>query len=332
MNLGSTHIASPIFLALLILIPLLFRWWVSRNQPARVIFPLKTPREVRRISPVRLLFFLKVAAWACFVFALARPQSSFKQTERSTTGIDIILVMDVSASMNIEDLNERPRFDVAKEVMESFVKGRSSDRIGFVVFSGEPITMAPLTLDYGLVLRAIRESKSGVLKDGTGIGDGLSLAVNRLRDSKAKSRVIILLTDGDNNVGQVDPATAGELAAGYGVRVYTIAIGREGRVRLPIRRQGAFGNTVTTYQWFENALNPELLQHIAKLTDGRFYRVQDPDTLDRVYKEIDTLEKTEVKANERVRYDEQFQKPLKMGIFLALAEKILSNVWWRILP
>lgn len=326
------RLASWGFLFLLLLIPLLHRWWMQRNRPAKVVFPLAVPKRVGIRNPLRSLFILKYIAYAVLVFSLARPQMSFRTTERSVSGIDIMMVMDVSASMNIEDLNDRPRFDVAKDVMENFVKGRSNDRIGFVIFSGEPLTMSPLTLDYGLVLKSIREAKSGVLKDGTAIGDGLSLAVNRLRDSKAKSRIIILLTDGDNNVGQVDPATAGDLAAGYGIRVYTIAIGREGRVRLPIRRQGPFGNTVTTYQWFENALNPDLLQHISKITDGRFYRVQEADTLDKVYKEIDQLERSEVKANERVRYDEQFQRPLKLGFVLLILEKILSYGVWRFLP
>lgn len=305
---------------------------MRRNRPASVTFPLKIPSLAAVRDPLKMLFILKYMAFGLLTFALSRPQSSFRQTERSTSGIDIVMVMDVSASMNIEDLDERPRFDVAREVMENFVRGRSSDRIGFVIFSGEPLTLAPLTLDYALVLRGIRDAKSGILKDGTGIGDGLSLAVSRLKDSKAKSRVIILLTDGDNNVGQVDPATAGDLAAGFGIRVYTIAIGKEGRVRMPIRRQGAFGNTVTTYQWFENALNPELLQQIAKQTEGKFYRVQDPTTLDRVYKEIDQLERSEVKSTERVRYEEQFQRPLKLGFFLLLLEKFLSYGWWRFLP
>lgn len=304
---------------------------MHRNRPARVVFPLRIPAIAGVRNPLKALFLLKYLAYAVLVFTLARPQASYRQTERSVAGIDIVLVMDVSASMNIEDLDERPRFDVAKEVMENFVKGRQNDRIGLVIFSGEPLTMAPLTLDYGLVLKGIQDSRSGILKDGTAIGDGLSLAVNRLRDSKAKSRVVILLTDGDNNVGQVDPATAGDLAAGYGIRVYTIAIGREGRVRMPIRRQGPFGNVITTYQWFENALNPELLQHISKITDGKFYRVQDPETLDRVYKEIDQLERSEVKSSERVRYEEQFQRPLKLGVFLVMFEKFLSYGLWRFL-
>jgi Ca-activated chloride channel family protein len=320
------------FLLLLLLIPLLHRWWMRRNRPAKVAFPLAIPKNIATANPLRLLLAIKYVGLALCVFALARPQNSYKQTERTVSGIDIMLVLDVSASMNIEDLAERSRIDIAKDMMEGFVKGRQNDRIGFVMFSGEPLTMAPPTLDYGLVLKAIGDASIGVLKDGTAIGDGLALAVGHLRESKAKSRIVVLLTDGDNNLGQVDPATAGELAAGYGIRVYTIAIGREGRVKMPIRHKGVFGNTVTTYQWFDNALNPELLQHISQITNAKHYRVTDAGTLEKVFSEIDQLEKTEVKSKENVRYEEAFQKPLKLGVFALAAEQILARGWWRFVP
>lgn len=317
------------FLFLLLLIPLLHRWWVRRNKPARVSFPLAIPAQARARSPFKLLLALRYAAIALLLVALARPQSSYRQTERSVSGVDILMVMDTSASMNIEDMAERDRLSIAKETMDQFIKGRENDRIGFVVFSGEPLTLVPLTLDYGLLLKALQDAETGVLKDGTGIGDGLSLAVGHLRNSKAKSRVIVLLTDGDNNVGQVDPATAGELAAGYGIRVYTIAIGKEGRVRVPIKHRGVMGNVVTSYQWMNNALNPELLTHIAKITSGRFYRVTEADALPSVFKEIDQLEKTEVKSTERVRYEEAFQKWVKFALLFLLIELVLSVGWWR---
>jgi len=324
--------ASWPFLLLLLLIPLLHRWWMNRNRPARVRYSLPIPESVSRQNPLRMMLLMKYLGLAFLIVALARPQGTFRQMERKVSGVDIMLALDVSASMNIEDLAERSRIDVAKDIMEDFVKGRQSDRIGFVMFSGEPLTMAPPTLDYGLLLRSLKQASIGVLKDGTAIGDGLSLAVSHLRSSTAKSRVVILMTDGDNNLGQVDPATAGEIAAAYGIRVYTIAIGREGRVKMPIRQQGLLGNTVTTYQWFDNALNPELLQLISKTTQGKFYRVTDEKALEDVFKEIDHLEKSEVKAKERVRYDEEFQWPLKLGILLLLMEQILARAWWRFLP
>jgi Ca-activated chloride channel family protein len=316
-------------LLLLLLVPLLHRWWKERNRPARVAFPLPVPRESAGRDPQAWLRWIRYAALALVVVALARPQTSFRQTERTVSGIDIMMVMDVSASMNIEDLADRPRLEVAKDVMERFIQGRQNDRIGFLVFSGEPLTLAPPTLDYGLVLKALRDAETGVLKDGTGIGDGLALAVNRLRNSQAKSRVIILLTDGDNNVGQVDPATAGELAAAYGTRVYTVAIGTEGRVKLPIRRRGVFGDVITSYQWFDNALNPELLQVIARSTNGKFYRVQDAGTLDSVFDEINRMEKTEISSTERVRYDEAFMGFLQLGLLLLALERLAAFAWWR---
>ncbi|OFZ78520.1 MAG: hypothetical protein A2583_05550 [Bdellovibrionales bacterium RIFOXYD1_FULL_53_11] len=319
-------------LLLLLLVPALLKWWLRRNRPASVVFPLAVPQKVSTFNPYRLLIALKLAGLVLMIIALARPQTSFKQTERIVSGIDIMMVMDVSASMNIEDLAEKSRLEIAKETFEAFIKGRQNDRIGFVAFSGEPLTMSPPTLDYGILLRALKDAEVGVLKDGTAIGDGLALAVNRMRNSTAKSRVIILLTDGDNNIGQVDPATAGELAAGYGIKVYTIAIGREGRVKMPIKRKGIFGNTVLTYQWFDNALNPELLQHIAKSTGGKFYRVTDAETLDSVFADINQLEKTEVKSNEKIRYDDIFQKPLKLGALLLVLGKMLETGWWRLLP
>ena len=322
--------ADPGWFALLLLIPLLHLWWMKRNRPARAVFPLSVPRTAASGNPLRGLLAIRYIALTLLVVALARPQASFKQTERTVSGVDILMTLDLSASMNIEDMGDRPRIELAKATMEEFIKGRQNDRIGFVGFSGEAITFAPLTLDYGLVLKELKGVKPGMLKDGTAIGDGLALAVSHLRDSKAKSRVIVLLTDGDNNVGQVDPATAGELAQGYGIKVYTIAIGREGRVRLPIRQEIA-GRTITTYQWFDNALNPELLQQIAKITGGKFYRVEEEGALFNVFREIDSLEKTDIKSQEKVRYEDRYQKWLQAGALLLLIERILARGWWRLL-
>ena len=326
------RIANWGFLFLLLLIPILHRWWLKRNRPARVRYSLPIPQSVSSRNPIKILFVLKYLSLFFLILALSRPQNSFRQVERNTSGIEIMMVLDVSASMNIEDLADRSRMEVAKDTMESFIRGRENDRIGFIMFSGEPLTMAPPTLDYGLLLRSLHQASIGVLKDGTAIGDGLALAVSHLRSSQAKSKVVILLTDGDNNVGQIDPATAGELAEGYHIRVYTIAIGREGRVKIPIRHRGLLGNVVTTYQWMENALNPELLQLIAKKTQGKFYRVTDETALSSVFKEIDQLEKSDFKAKEKVRYEEAFQFPLKVGVLLLLISQLLERGFWRFLP
>lgn len=320
------------FLFLLLLIPLLHRWWIRQNKKPALRFSLPIPASLRSPNPQKYLMVIRYIALCFFVFALARPQNSFKQVQRHVSGIDIMISFDVSASMNIEDLADRSRLEVAKDTVENFIRGRQTDRIGFVIFSGEALTLSPPTLDYGLVLNGLRQATIGVLRDGTAIGDGLSVAVGHLRSSQARSKVIILLTDGDNNLGQIDPATAGELAAGYEIKVYAIAIGREGRVKMPIRTRTVFGNTVTAYQWFENALNPELLQHIAKITKGKFYRVTDESALDSVFKEIDQLEKTDVKSSEKVRYEEMFPIFIKAGLLLLLIEWILSRSLWRVLP
>jgi Ca-activated chloride channel family protein len=290
------------------------------------------PDEVTSKSPFRIWMSLKYLALILFILALARPQTSYRQIERNTNGIDIMMILDFSASMNIVDLAERSRIEVAKDTMENFIKGRQNDRIGFVMFSGEPLTLSPPTLDYGLLLKALRQASIGVLKDGTAIGDGLALAIGHLKSSKAKSKVIILLTDGDNNLGQIDPATAGELAQGFGIRVYTIAVGREGRVNIPIKRRSLLGGEVVTYQQVENALNPELLKLIAKETQGKFYRVTDESTLEKVFREINQLEKSEVKAKEKVRYDENFQFPLRVGLVLLVLVQLLERLAWRFLP
>lgn len=323
---------SVLYLLLILLLPLLHFLWKRRSQLPKVPFPADIPKNLGRSKTKRALVGLRYLALVFLILALARPQTSYRQTERTVSGVDIVMVLDVSASMNIEDLAERPRLDIAKETMERFIKARQNDRIGFVMFSGEPLTLAPPTLDYGLVLKALRDAAIGVLKDGTAIGDGLSLAISHLRNSKAKSRVIVLLTDGDNNVGQVDPITAGELAVGYGIRVYTIAIGREGRVKMPVRQRGVFGNSITTYQWFDNALNPQLLDEIAKKTGGKFYRVTDEGTLVSVFKEIDQLERSEIKTHEKIKYDDIFDKPLLISLLFLLAERIIALGLWRVLP
>lgn len=324
--------ADPIWLALLILIPLLHKFWSARSRPVAIPFPVTLPKSATRTNPERVLLGMRYVSLALLIVALARPQDAYQQSMKSASGVDILLVMDVSASMLVEDLSERSRFEIAKETLREFVKGRSEDRIGFVIFSGEPLTLVPPTLDYGLVLSAISDVQTGVLKDGTAIGDGLSMAVARLKDSKSKSKVVILLTDGDNNVGQVDPATAGDLAAGFGIRAYTILIGKDGKVRLPIRRKGLFGRDVVTYQWLENALNPELPQYIARVTSGKFYRVTDANTLKSVFQEIDQLERTEIKTEQKTMYEDRFRIFLLIGVLLVSLEWLLRAFVWRWFP
>jgi len=316
-------------LLVLPLIPFLIRSAFRHAKPAYLVFSRGLRGKFQGRDPRVFLLSLRAIGLILLIVALARPQSSFEQQERKVSGIDILMVMDVSASMLAEDLAEKSRLEIAKETMIRFIQGRNNDRIGFVIFSGEPLTLAPPTLDYGLLTGAVKEIETGRLRDGTAIGDGLSLGVARLKNSTAKSRIVILLTDGDNNVGQVSPADAGELAKGYGIRVYTIAIGKEGPVRIPIIQKLPGGAVRKEYFTQQNALNTEILQVIAENTGGRFYRVQDLGTMNAVFSEIDQLEKTEVEMREKIRYEEQFSWFLKLAFFVLLLERFLARLVWR---
>ena len=319
------------FLFLLAIFPLFHFYFNGRNRPARVTVPFSLAGAPKGSDFARRLLFLKYLGLVLLIIAMARPQSSHSQIERSSSGIDIMLVQDVSMSMEIEDMGERSRFEIAKDMLTNFVKGRGSDRIGFITFAGEAITHAPPTLDYGLLLKSIRDVELGILKDGTAIGDGLSIAINRLRNSTAKSRIIILLTDGDNNIGQIDPRTAGELALGYGIKVYSIAIGTEGEVRMPIRSKDAFGRLMPPrYVTMNSTINPELIKNIAEASGGKFYRVQDEKTLQRVFEDIDRLEKSEVKTTQKIRFTDRFQLPLQLGVLILLLAQLVSQGWWRL--
>lgn len=288
---------------------------------------------VGTLSPRLPPILIYGAACAFFVIALARPQTSYNKVKRNVEGIDIMMVLDLSASMRIEDFRDQNRLDTAKPIIRDFILGRPNDKVGFQVFSGEAVTMVPPTLDHTVVLQALRNADIGDLKDGTAIGDALATAVGRMKESTAKSRVIILLTDGDSNVGSVDPLTAGELAKGFGIKVYSIAIGREGRVAMPFVQKDVFGRSVKTYQYFDSSINPELLRQISSLTGGKFYRVEDDVKIFReVFKDIDRLERYKIETTEQVKYDEKFMKYLWAGVLLFLVAFITQNFAWRVYP
>lgn len=267
------------------------------------------------------------------VFALARPQIPHSNVKRTVEGIDITLVLDLSASMRIEDFRDKNRLETAKPILKDFISGRVSDRIGLEIFSGEAVTVVPPTLDYALLMNAIDAVDIGDLKDGTAIGDALATAVNRLKESTAKTRVIILVTDGDSNIGQVDPLTAGELAKGFGIKVYSIAIGREGRVAMPFINKDFLGRQVKTYQYYDSSINPELLKQISSLTNGKFYRVEgDAKVFRQVFEEIDRLEKTKVEKTENIRYEEKFTRYAVIGLSLLLLFLLAEASMLRVYP
>jgi len=272
------------------------------------------------------LFVFRVLALMFLTIALARPQSTSRGENVSTEGIDIILVNDISGSMLAEDFRPN-RIEAAKKVAMDFIDGRPTDRIGLVIFSGESFTQCPLTLDHGVIKSLLSEIKSGMIEDGTAIGMGLATAVSRLKDSKAKSRVIVLLTDGINNRGFIDPMTAAGIAQQFGIRVYTIGVGTIGVAPYPV--QTPFG---TQYQNVPVEIDEQLLQKIADQTGGKYYRATDNKKLRVIYDEIDRLEKTKIEVTQFRRHKEEFYTAAMFAGLFLLLELIFSQTIFRKIP
>lgn len=292
---------------------------------------LKTIRPGIRAQFSFLPNLLKYMALACAIMALARPQMANSKVNKSVEGIDVMVVFDVSDSMEIEDMQPDNRITAAKSVIHKFIKGRVSDRIGLIIFAAESYTRCPLTLDYDVLLQSLDTITTDNIKQGTAIGVALANGVARLKDSTAKSRVMILLTDGENNSGTIDPETATEIAKGYGIKIYTIGVGVDGQAQLPVYMKDAFGNKVKTYQPIHSTVNMDLLNYVAKETGGKAFRATDTDALKKVFTEIDKLEKTKIQTNQYVRYNELFPSWLEMAVIfyflqLALGLTILRRV------
>ncbi len=270
---------------------------------------------------------LRIAAVALIVVAFARPQSGYSEKEITSRGIDIMLTLDLSSSMSASDLSP-DRLTAAKGVIADFIAGRINDRIGLVVFSAQGYTQCPLTLDYAVLRQFLDRSYIGLINDGTAIGMALATAVNRMRDSDAKSRIVILLTDGVNNRGSIDPLTAARLAKSIGVKVYTIGVGREGVFTQTIN-DPRFGQQRVRVK---TEIDEKLLNEIAEMTGGRFYRAQDEATLAAIYKEIDGLEKTDVTMKVYQRYTEKFHWFLIPALILLALELLTPYLPWRVAP
>ncbi len=293
-TLESFDWANPLWLYGLAAIPLffLFRWLLSRRN--RTKLPVALSKKDIKNDPLALLRFVPpiffLVALAGLFIAMARPQITNEQVEQWSEGIDIMLTIDISESMRIEDFRPN-RLEAAKEVATNFVSGRFQDRIGLVIFSGEAYSRSPLTTDYDLLHNYIGDISFELIENsGTAIGSALAVATNRLRESDSKSKVLILLSDGDNTAGNIDPITAAKLASAYDIKIYTIAIGREGKV--PFGKD-FFGQT----RYVENTLDETNLREIAKIGNGQFYRVSDKQALADVFAEIDRLEKAEIKES-----------------------------------
>ena len=328
--------ADPIFLTLLALLPILAVWRGRQGRAPAVLY--STAERVRSVSrrrlarPGALLATLRLVGVACLVIALARPQRVEATSEVEASGIDIVLAVDVSRSMEALDFNlggePANRLEVAKTVIDRFIEGRPNDRIGLVAFAGRPYLVSPLTLDHDWLRQNLERTEIGLVEDGTAIGTALASSVNRLRERDAKSRIVVLLTDGVNNAGKVAPEIAAEAARALGVRVYTVAAGTNGEAPVPVT--DAAGRRRVVMSRVE--VDEETLTRVAEETGGKFFRATDTDSLARIYDEIDRLEKSPVTATKYEKHEDLFAWALVPGLALLLAEGLLANTRLRRLP
>ena len=328
------HFQNPFFLLGLLTIPLLAWDYFRKNQrrKASIRFPsLAIVKKVPHSWAYRarhLLLALRLCAIALLCVGMARPQYGESIEDVTTNGVDIMLVLDISSSMKIMDFRPNNRMFVAKKVIEEFVLGRQHDRIGLVVFSGQSFTQCPLTLDYGILVQFLRRTDFGMVEDGTAIGTGLLNGTNRLRASGAKSKVVILLTDGENNAGEVDPITAAKAAKALGIKVYTIGVGKEGEQPMEID-DPLFGKRIVSVP---TRIDEPMMRSIASLTGGKYFRAQDAKALKDIYSSIDKLEKTEIKTTSYYRFHELFRNLLIAALLLLILEIALANTRFMKIP
>jgi len=318
------------FLWLLLLVPVLVFWYVLKLKKQTAQLSISSVQGFQKNNVwsrlKHLLFGLRIGAIVLVVLALARPQTVDVSSKTKTTrGIDIVMAIDVSASMLAKDLKPN-RLEALKNVAADFIKGRPNDRIGLVEYAGESYTKTPITSDKSIVLQSLKDIKyNTVITGGTAIGMGLATAVNRIKDSKAKSKIIILLTDGVNNAGFIDPQTASELAVEYGIKTYTIGLGTNGMALSPI----AIRNGVFQYGKIQVEIDEELLKEIAEVTGGKYFRANNNRKLKEIYKEIDKLEKTEVEEFKFYNYEEKFRPLIWIALGLLLFEFLLRFTIFR---
>jgi Ca-activated chloride channel homolog len=329
---SNIEFANPGFLYLLVLVPLLIAWyWFRYGESIPTLKVSDTAvfennRRSFRPYLYHILFVLRMAAMILLIVAFARPQSTTKRQNVSIEGIDIVLGLDISGSMLAQDLKP-DRLEAAKDVSLEFFKGRPNDRIGLVVFAGEAFTQCPLTTDHVIIEDMLDDIKSGIIQDGTAIGDGLATAINRLKESQAVSKVIILLTDGQNNAGSIAPLSAAEIAKIYGIRIYTIGVGTMGFAPYPV--QTPFG---VQYQNMEVKIDEDLLQKVANMTDGKYFRATDNTKLKEVYQEIDQLEKSKIDVTEFRKKHEEYLILAIFALVLLAMESVLRFTLFRSLP
>ncbi len=315
------HLANPWFLLLAALIPILLWRYISLRKRGRgslrfsSTIAMEGTRSPWTVRMRHVLFGTKLAALALIVVAMARPQRGIEEEEILTEGVDIIVALDASGSMAAEDFEPKNRLFVAKLVVRQFVEGLRHDRVGLVVFAGKAFTRCPLTLDYGVLLNLLEDIQLGTIEDGTAIGNALTTSLNRLRESKAKSKVIILVTDGVNNRGEIQPLDAARMAQALGVKIYTVGVGSRGTARFPVN-DPTYGKI---YMNLPVEIDEASLTRIAETTGGIYYRATDRPSLERIFQEIARLEKTKIEVKNYTHYNELFVRLLLPALGLLLA-------------
>ena len=332
---GLTFKNPEFFYLLLVIIPMA-AWYIFRQkrntasiQVSSTASVFKAPKTLRHYLR-HLVFLLQIIAFAFFTVVMARPQSSSNWENVTTEGIDIVIALDISSSMLARDFTP-DRLEAAKNVAMEFISGREYDRMGLVVFGGEAFTQCPLTTDRAVLLNLFKDIQSGMIEDGTAIGNGLATAVSRLKDSEAISRVVILLTDGENNSGEIAPVTAAEIAKTYGIRVYTVGVGSIGTAPYPVKVMTPLGEQ-TQLRDMEVKIDENTLQEISTITDGKYFRATSNTKLEEIYKEIDALEKSKIEVHEFSRKSEEFLPFALAGLLLLILSLILKTTIFRSIP
>lgn len=321
--------ANPNLLYLLLLVPAMVAWYIFRQKDTKASLQISTLEGFKavktslRVALRHLPFVLRCIAVALLVVAIARPQSTNIEKNVNAEGIDIVLSIDVSGSMLARDFKP-DRLGAAKDLGIKFISGRQTDRMGLVIFAGESFTLCPITTDHVTLINMFRDISLGVLEDGTAIGSGLATAITRLKDSEAKSKVVILLTDGVNNRGEIAPVTAAEIAKSFGIRVYTIGVGSYGTAPYPV--QTPFG---VRYQDMKVEIDEELLTNIAQQTGGEYFRATNNKALEEVYEQINKLEKSKIEVTEYSKRVEEFRYFALLAFILIVLEVILRRTYLR---
>lgn len=329
--MNYTFLHPQYFWLLLLLIPMI-AWYIWKQNSIHPTIQISSLRLFSKIGKSRksylrhLPFIFRILTIIFIIIALARPRSTNQLQNVTTEGIDIMISLDISGSMQAMDFKPN-RLEAAKDVAINFISGRPNDRMGLVIFASESFTQCPLTLDHNVLTNLFRDVRIGMLEDGTAIGMGLATAVNRIKDSDAKSKVIILLSDGENNRGTIAPLTAAEIARTFGIRVYTIGVGSVGLAPVPINT--VFGQQI---QQQEVRIDEAMLSEIAEITGGQYFRATNKAALEKIYSEIDAMEKIKIEVQEYTRYSEEFLSFALLALLFLLLEIVLKNTVLRTLP